>query len=82
MRLRIRSPRHRARTPRAIAAAAGAAFGCANDPPSDVVLVHGRVMDSVFGVDLLLPVAIRSDGNDTRVTGALPGRAMTSGRAR
>ena len=38
-----------------------AALGCAGDPPYDVVLANGRVMDPATGMDSLLHVGIRGD---------------------
>ena len=51
-----------------------AALGCAGDPPYDVVLANGRVMDPATGMDSLLNVGIRGDSIAALSAAPLEGR--------
>ena len=51
-----------------------AALGCAGDPPYDVVLANGRVMDPATGMDSLLHVGIRGDSIAALSAAPLEGR--------
>jgi dihydroorotase len=53
-----------------------AALGCAGDPPYDVVLANGRVMDPATGMDSLLHVGIRGDSIAALSAAPLEGREV------